>query len=194
MLFGFIMWDKLPEQMPIHFGVNGEADGWTSTVNAVVFLPLLLLVIHFVGVFAVRKDKRQNHKAMQITYWLVPILSLYVNALTYSMALGYKIGGKTNIFPAIFVSILMIWIGNYMPKITPNRRLGVKLPWTLADEDNWLATHRFGGKVFVALGVVGLFFIFLPIDWIAFAVCAQLLVSIISVTIYSYMYHRKHSK
>ncbi|MBO7171229.1 MAG: DUF1648 domain-containing protein, partial [Clostridia bacterium] len=27
MLFGLIMWDRLPEQMAIHWGLAGEADG-----------------------------------------------------------------------------------------------------------------------------------------------------------------------
>ena len=193
-LFGVVMWKKLPTQMPIHFGTNGEPDGWVPTTVAVTLLPLVLLAMHLSGIYFFRYDQSQNKKAMQIAYWLIPLLSLFINTLMYGTVLGYKINSKTIVFPVLFLAIIFIWIGNYLPKIAPNRRLGIKLPWTLADEDNWIATHRFGGKFSVILGIITLFFVFLPTDVIAIAIFLEMLIYYLVLTIYSYLYYKKQSK
>ena len=41
-----------------------------------------------------------------------------------------------------------------MPKCRQNYTMGIKLPWTLADEDNWNRTHRMAGYVWTAGGIL----------------------------------------
>ena len=45
-------------------------------------------------------------------------------------------------------------IGNYMPKIRRNYTIGISLPWTLDNNDNWIRTHRLAGKMWVIGGVL----------------------------------------
>ena len=37
-------------------------------------------------------------------------------------------------------SLLFIVIGNYLPKIKQNNTIGIRIVWTLQDEENWNAT------------------------------------------------------
>lgn len=52
------------------------------------------------------------------------------------------------------IGLLLTAMGNYLPKCPPNYTVGIRLPWTLADEDNWKKTHRLGGYVMMAGGLL----------------------------------------
>jgi len=45
-------------------------------------------------------------------------------------------------------------MGNYLSKIRQNYFIGIKVPWTLSDEENWNQTHRFASWCFVAVGLL----------------------------------------
>ena len=45
-------------------------------------------------------------------------------------------------------------IGNYLPKVKQNNTIGIRVVWTLQDEENWNATHRFSGKIWVASSIL----------------------------------------
>src|SRR5438105_1683788 len=36
----WLMWDRIPERWPIHYGLNGQPDGWAAKTPASVFLPV----------------------------------------------------------------------------------------------------------------------------------------------------------
>ncbi len=67
MIFGLIMWDKLPDTMTTHWGADGNADGFSGKVFAVFGLPAITLILHFVCLsFTLfdKKQKEQNPKAL----------------------------------------------------------------------------------------------------------------------------------
>ncbi|MFQ8814402.1 MAG: SdpI family protein [Gallintestinimicrobium sp.] len=45
-------------------------------------------------------------------------------------------------------------IGNYLPKVKQNNTIGIRVVWSLMDEENWNATHRFSGKLWMASGIL----------------------------------------
>ena len=193
-LFGLAVWEQLPEKVATHWGPNGQPDGWSSKAVAVFFMPAFLLAMHFFTVFVTGKDpKNQNQSAkiMHLRFWLIPILSLFVGAMTYATALDSAIS-PILILP-LFMGITFILLGNYMPKCQQNQTIGIKVKWTLENEENWNATHRFGGKVFVICGILLLGGVFLPLEAIIW-VTLPLILTIGAVPIlYSYLYHKKHS-
>ena len=52
------------------------------------------------------------------------------------------------------VGLLLMVIGNLMPRMRPNWFMGIRTPWTLASESVWRKTHRLGGYCFMAMGVL----------------------------------------
>lgn len=194
-VFGLIIWNKLPDQVATHFGPNGEADGWSSKAFAVFGIPLFMLVLHIFCAIATLVDpKRRNvdGKPFGLMLWICPAASFAVNGVTYSMALGYKI--NITVIIMMLVALLFIVLGNYLPKCGQNYTMGIKTPWALNDPKNWTATHRFGGRVYMITG-----FILIPLSvlcamneyafWIFFGV---LMVAALIPTLYSYLYYRKH--
>ena len=192
MLVGVAFWDALPEQVAIHWGASGEPDGWCSKAFAVYALPLIMVALHWACLFATRFDKKnrnQNPKMMNITYWLVPAVSWVANGMTYADALGKDID-VIRLLP-IIMGALFLLIGNYLPKCTPNRTVGIRIKWTLADEENWNATHRFGGKVWFIGAIVILASSLLPTKISVCVMIAATLAMALTPIIYSYRFYKK---
>ena len=190
---GLLLWNRLPEQLPMHWNAAGEIDGWGSRLMVVCAEPLFLLVIHWVCVVACfidPKNKGQNRKALGLVLWICPAVSLLAGFMTLSTALG--MGLRTEKLVLIFLGILFIVIGNYLPKCRQNYTIGIRVMWALEDEENWTATHRFASRLWVGCGVVILLLAFLP--WAAVSLWIvlglTLLASLASV-LYSYIFYRK---
>ena len=192
MIFGMIVWNKLPESMPIHWGVHGEVNGWSSKPFAVFVLPLLILAIHGVCIFASRKDfrnKKQSPKVMGLVLWICPLLSVMANSLTYAVALGKEI--NVLFVVSLTMGALFVLIGNYLPKCQQNRMVGIRIIWTLKNEANWNATHRFAGKVWVIGGLLLMASSLLPYSILPWAMITLLVVFIGLPVLYSYRFHKK---
>ena len=100
-----------------------------------------------------------------------------------------------NLFMAFMyygTGLLFMVIGNYLPKVKQNNTIGIRVIWTLQDEENWNATHRFSGKVWMASGILcmlcGLF-------EESMAALVLYIVSIMAAAIisilYSYLFYKK---
>ena len=152
---GVLLWGKLPESMPVHFNLAGEADGFASKYTAVLVMPLLLLALHLFLIFMVNHDPKKKNvsgKVESLVYWMCPIVSLFVSFGIMAFSLGYDI--KMNAVCFAFVGIIFIIIGNYLPKCQQNYTVGIKLPWTLNDKENWRKTHRMAGPLWIVGGIV----------------------------------------
>ena len=191
-LVGLLLWDKLPEQVPFHWGINGEVDAWTNKTQAVFFVPCLMLGMHWVCILASFVDPKSanyNQKSFLLVLWICPVINLLLNTLVYAAALEYPV--SVQIIMPLFMGVLFLVIGNYLPKCKQSYTLGIKLPWTLHNEENWNKTHRFSGKVWVAGGIVILATAFIGSFWILLGV---LVVMCALPTIYSYRLHLKQQQ
>ena len=189
-LIGLLLWNKLPEQIPFHWDLNGNVDNWASRAVAVFAMPALLLAMQWLCVLACTADPKSanyNRNTFHLVLWLCPIIGLLVNTLVYCSALGYNL--RVEVIMPLFMGALFTVIGNLLPKMKQTYTMGIKLPWTLNSEENWNKTHRFAGKLWVAGGVVTMATAFLGNFWIFIGILA---VMAIIPTLYSYLYYRKH--
>ncbi len=195
MAIGLILWDRLPDTIPIHWGISGNADAVAGPWVVVLLLPLLLLAMQWFCVWITFRDPRtreQNPKALQLALWCVPISSIFSSSIIYVGALGNGLS-LFRLIP-ILIGTLFIIVGNYMPKITPNSHLGIKTPWTFHSEENWRATHRFCGKLWVICGFVAFLGTFLPEKRFPLAMLIPLVLLVIPSFLYPYLYYRKQVK
>lgn len=194
-LFGMIMWHDLPDTIVTHWGADGNADGTGGKAFAVFGLPAILLALHVVCLLFTLLDKkqsRQNAKALGMVFWIMPAVSLMVNGIMYRAAFGMEF--NIALFMPLLFSALFLFMGNYLPKIRQNRTLGIKLSWTLNNEENWNKTHRFCGKVWVAGGLVMLLSICLPLAAMVWMVVGVTAAMVIIPVVYSYSIYRQHKK
>lgn len=154
-LLGLLLWNKLPDRLPTHFGVDGAADGWSGKGFAVFGLPLMMLGFHIVIFFATRLDKQNrghNEKVMNLVGLIFPAMSIVNSVIIYTHAMELELNLSMLLFPML--GLLFIAVGNWLPKIKQNSTLGIKIKWTLYNEENWNRTHRFAGFVWVIGGVI----------------------------------------
>ncbi len=90
-LFGLILWHQLPDMMTTHWGADGTADGFSAKPWAVFGLPVILLAVHLICLLFTAKDQKQkgqNKKALNIIFWIAPLISLFSNGMVYAIAFG----------------------------------------------------------------------------------------------------------
>ena len=189
-LVGVILWKDLPASLPSHFGLDGQADGFSSKLEVVFLIPLVMLGLHFFAVVVTSLDPKASHvspKMKTLIYWLVPLISGLVQLSIYGAAFGL-IGNSTRI-GLMMVGIVFLVVGNYLPKTKQNYTVGIRLPWTLDSEENWNKTHRLAGRLWVLGGLIILVNGFL--SWAVFYVFFGVLLVMVLVPIfYSYWISR----
>ena len=189
-LIGLALWNKLPDTIPTHFGMDGTPNGWSSKPFTVFGIPSLMLLFHLLCVGITSMDPKYDQmsdKLFAIVLWICPACSLLVVVASYGSVLGWEM----NIAKYVMIGsgILFMVIGNYLPKCKQNYTMGIKLPWTLDNEENWNRTHRMAGFLWVIGGVLIIINAFLEWYWLFFAIVFTMT---LIPTVYSYLYYVKH--
>ena len=153
-----------------------------------------LLAAHWLVLLIVFSDRRnrenQSRKAVGMIFWVMPFVSLLTGGATVMLERGVRSAGALSSLMALGFGLLFILLGNYMPKFRQNSFMGIRVKWTLENEANWNATHRFGGKVWVAGGFACLAGALLPVQAMGVVFPAVLLVIVALPIAYSYHYDK----
>ncbi len=192
-LFGLIVWDKLPETLTTHWGADGVADGHSGRLFSVVGLPLIMLALHLLIIVLMNFDKNKEKapKMLGMMMWIMPVISLLANGVMYAVAFDADFRFEMLFIPVM--GLLFVAMGNYMPKCRQNNTIGIKIKWTLESEENWNATHRFAGKIWFVGGLLLLPCGFLPKFWPVVAFGVILLTMVALPIVYSGRFHRKEN-
>lgn len=189
LIMGAVFYNRLPGQVAIHFAADGTPDNFASKAFALFAIPLFLLVIHLIVWIQMENDpKRRNYsKVMRgIAFWMVPVIGVAVQAAVISYGMGYPM--NMGFYVALGLGVLMMVMGNYLPKCRQNYTMGIKLPWTLHDEDNWNRTHRLAGWVWLGGGALLVVNAFLNLPW---ATVGIILLMVLIPSVYSFLLYRK---
>lgn len=154
-------------------------------------MPLVLLALH-TGLLILTRyidSVKQDKKIENIIFFTIPALSVYTGVVFIAIMLGFDI--DIGMICAVLMGVAFIVIGNYMPKAKRNHTFGIKLKWTVTNDDNWVATHRLAGKLFVIAGAVMLVMAFFP-EIVTFITLTLLIIAIVVIpTVYSYKFYKK---
>ena len=194
-LLGLLLWNRLPDKLPTHFGVDGAADGWSGKAFAVFAIPLLMLGFHIVIYFATRLDKQNrghNEKVLNLVGLIFPTMSIVNSGYIFSRTMDFELNLGSLLFPLL--GLLFIAMGNWLPKIKQNSTLGIKIKWTLYNEENWNKTHRFAGFVWVIGGILFCVMGFVPGEALLFLLPVQVILLACVPAVYSWQLARKQKK
>ncbi len=190
MLLSLIFYDQMPEKVATHFDMNFVPDGYSPKWQAAFMIPGILFFLNIFVWFMLDNDPRKagiNPIMRRISQWIIPVLSVTVQ----SAIIFYSIADNVNLVRMIplMVGVMLMLIGNYMPKCRQNYTAGIRLPWTLSSEENWNRTHRFGGKAMVAGGILLALCSFIKVN-LAVVLLIVLIFTAVPV-IYSYILYKK---
>ncbi len=189
------LYDRLPESMPVHWNIHGIADGFMPKPWGVFFYPafigffaLLAAVLPAISPRGFRIEPFMRAFDVIVTALIVFFACLMI--AIFAGALGFPIPVDRLLLAGI--GILLATIGNVMGKTTPNFFVGIRTPWTLANSEVWLRTHRLGGRLFVVAGLALLGAAALGLD--PFIPFLGLIGVPLVLTAYSYVLYRKLEK
>lgn len=152
-------WGQIPAdaKVPIHWGPDGQADGWGSKTTGLFMLPAISAVTALLLAFLPKIDPRAGNLARSGTAYFATVVALMAFMLVIHFAavlatLGWAI--NTTMVVIAGLGLMLMVIGNYFGKISSNYMFGIRTPWTLASELSWNKTHRIGGKLFMGWGAI----------------------------------------
>ncbi|MFB9076887.1 SdpI family protein [Flavobacterium procerum] len=188
-----LIWNSLPERVPIHWNSDGEIDNWGSkfTLIAMLFmLPVLTYVIMSVvsKIDPKKKMPLMGGKLFQLKFFLVLFMSLLALVIVYMT----KTQSSSPSFVFVLIGFLFTFFGNYFKVIQPNYFIGIRTPWTLENQEVWKLTHVFAGKLWFIAGfliIAGSFIIDSSIFIVVF-LGIVFTISIVPV-IYSYLKYKR---
>lgn len=137
LVLNLVFYNQLPDVVPTHFDVNGQVNGTMPKFMGLFGMLFLCLAIHVFTCFVSVKDpKRSNipNFMMNILFMICPVVCIVTNMTIIYFGLGYSfdVGFVMN----ILVGVLLIVLGNYLPKVKRNYAVGIKTSWALNSDEN----------------------------------------------------------
>jgi len=167
LVIGFALWgwSSVPADtlIPVHWGIDGKPDRFGGPFEAFGLLPLTALAL--TGLFLVipgLDPLGRNIADAPKAYHTIWVASLYLLAtiqglltLVATGMLSADLEGRVASIMLACAAIMLTVTGNVLGKARPSWTVGVRTPWTLSSERSWDVTHRWAGRLFVVLGIVG---------------------------------------
>lgn len=186
-------WGQLPAgaQVPIHWGIDGHADGYASKEIGLLLLPLTAAgIAALLAVIPRFEPRRANLERSGKAYGAIWIVIVALIGATHALAVAVALGAVLDVTRLILTGtgVLFVVIGNFLPKVRPNYLMGIRTPWTLASDLSWVRTHRVGGRLFVVEGfaLIGLGLLGARPEMLAVAVIGAIVIELAVVLPYSY--------
>jgi uncharacterized membrane protein len=150
-------WARAPERLPVHWDLHGQVDRWGGRAEALLVLPLMAGVLCLLLTFLPRFDPgRANYERFAGVYRLLRLAILLFMAVLHFNSLAPIYGLRVDVGRTVSLAsgLLFILLGGAMGKLRPNWFVGIRTPWTLSSKRAWIRTHRLGGWLFLATGLV----------------------------------------
>ncbi len=182
--------------LPTHWGFTGEADRfagkWQALTMMPVFAGLIALLFHSLPRLEPLREGLERSQGFYLSSW-AGMLILF--ALLQTGIVGIALGWPLSV-PRLAtggLGLCLALMGNQFGK---SRRMylgGIRTPWTLASENVWIKTHRLGGKLFVAAGLIMAAAALSPLrdQTRLLVLVVAVLVSVTVPTVYSFVAWRK---
>ncbi len=162
-----LAWSRLPADamLPVHWNGAGQIDRVAPAARALAMpvlvaagVTLLFAVIPLIEPLQQRMDRSM---ALYRVGWLGILAVMALVEITVALpAFGLASPG---ILPVSGVGLFFVLLGNALPKSRPSFFVGIRTPWTLSDAENWIATHRLGGRTMMLGGLMLILTPLLPV-------------------------------
>ncbi|MBU5263543.1 SdpI family protein [Bacillus atrophaeus] len=157
-------YSSLPNNLVTHWGINGNADDYSSKFNAMMTFIGIMIIQYILMVIIPKIDPKNNYKTFKRPYMAIfntmfAVLFI-INLITILTGLGYDL--PIPYLGSFVLGAIFMVFGNFIQKVKPNFFLGIRTPWTLSNERVWKDTHRVSSKLFVLAGVIIMLTAFFP--------------------------------
>lgn len=148
---------RLPNPCPIHWNLHGEVDDYGSPMTMAMLGPCISLGIAvLMSALPLLGPMRSNFETFRVTYGRIAVtLAVFFFGLQVVLLLAAT-ENRLRIGPSLCVlfGLMFAVLGNWMGKLRRNLYVGIRTPWTIANDVVWEKTHRLGGRLFVLAGLI----------------------------------------
>ncbi|MCR4436115.1 MAG: SdpI family protein [Clostridiales bacterium] len=195
MLMSAAVYPFLPDEIPLHWNALGQVDRIGAKFPGAFILPAICLLLPLLmGILPRLDPRRENYEKFSGAYYWMRVCFVVVfgiiNAVVLLICLGLA-SIPVDYIVKLLVGIMIMVIGNLMPKVKHNYFVGIKTPWTINSEDIWFATHRHGGMVWFAAGLAMSVLAFIPGTASAYAYFGVIIFAAFEPMVYSYLSYVK---
>jgi uncharacterized membrane protein len=152
-----IAFPNLPPRVPIHWNIHGQVDGYGSPTFAAFFVPgIMVALLLLLWALPWLSPKQFEIDSFRGVYWLIAFVILCFTAYAQLLILWSTFGHAIDVVRALLAGVLIMFgiLGNVMGKVRRNFWVGVRTPWTLANDRVWNDTHRLAGRLFVGVALL----------------------------------------
>jgi uncharacterized membrane protein len=191
------IYPRMPEMAASHWNAAGQVDGymprfWAAFLMPMVSVGLLLLFLVIPSLDPLKANIAKFRSYYNSFIALIIVFMLFIHGVTLAWNLGYdQFNMSVAILPA--VGLILIFSGIVTMKAKRNFFIGIRTPWTLSDDTVWEETHKLGGKLFIAAGIITMLTVFMGESGIWIMLPAALLAGFVPV-VYSYILWRRIAK
>jgi uncharacterized membrane protein len=185
--------NRMGASMATHWNAAGEANGYGSRFTGLYFLPLLTIILTaFILAVPSIDPLKANIETFRSDYHIFVLVfagfMYYVYSLTLVWNLGLHFSMNALLTPAF--GLFFILTGRLMLKAKRNYFIGIRTPWTLANDEVWRKTHQLGGKLFIISGILTAATILYPPAALYVLLATSIVAANIAI-VYSYLEFRK---
>jgi uncharacterized membrane protein len=189
---GLYSYPRLGDQVITHWDAQGEPNGYGTPFEGAFLLPLMALGLGLILLGLPEIDPlKKNIQLFRKDYngFVVAFMGffLYLDVVTILINLGVPLNMNRMLVPGI--GIFLYYAGVLISKARRNFFIGIRTPWTLSSDTVWEKTHRLGGVLFKAVGIITLLGFFFP-DYAIWLMIVPLMVVTVFITVYSYFEFR----
>jgi len=192
-VIAFIFYPQMPARMASHWDATGAVDGYTSRFLGLFLIPFIATAVTalFLAIPVIDPLKANIAKFRLYFDWFIVLFLLffeYLYILTILWNKNVAFDFTQALLPAM--GVLFIYIGIMIRNAKRNYMIGIRTPWTLANDEVWNRTHSLGGKLFIVAGVLSALGAIWPKYALVFVLVPLLTVTLVTV-IYSYVIYKE---
>jgi uncharacterized membrane protein len=182
----------LPNVVPMQWDAHGHVNGWGAKWTLFVIEPGIMAgILLLFAVLPWLSPKHFEVDSFRSTYLYIMVIVLAVMTYAHALILAAGLSWKIDVGRAIEggVCLLIALTGNVLGKVRRNFYVGIRTPWTIANEHVWNVTHRLAAKTFFAGGLVGLLAVILSAPfWLPIGVIG---IAALTPVIYSLVFYKQ---
>jgi uncharacterized membrane protein len=187
-----LAYPHLPNVVPTHWDTHGNVNGWGAKWTLFVIDPgIMMAMLLLFSALPWLSPKHFEVDSFRSTFLYIMVATLAMMAYVHALILAASLSWAFDMSRAIEggVCLLVALMGNVMGKVRRNFFVGIRTPWTIANEQVWNVTHRFAAKTFFAGGLLGLLAVILRAPfWLPLA---AVLVAALVPAIYSLVFYKQ---
>ena len=186
----------VPEQMASHWNAAGQVNGYMPKLLGLALMPVISIGAFLLFLVIPRIDPLRRNIAKFRAYFdifvvMMMLFLLYLHGIMILANIGFTFNMMQVIAPAL--GAVFYYSGVLIGHAKKNWSIGIRTPWTMSSERVWNKTHKIGGKLFKAAGIIAFLGIFFP-DYAILLIFVPVVAVLVYTFVYSYVLYQKKRK